>query len=224
MKGAVQYLNISIVALVISTTITYGMLFYILRRLKVGTSAERDTLITEIQGLDQEIRAQLEVGDFLATRLQLENLNRQLEEFQATFAEERRALERIEAKLEVAQRDVEIKESEQQEIKSAKYENESVLANLLANYAEVSNESILLEQNLASSLKHLDAILNELEMSQEARTLLEALSEALSEAGSRLRDLITEYDGVKRRLDLMQQQHHDLEEEYTKLVEQQLGG
>jgi len=220
----VQYLNVSIAALIISTAITYGILFFILRRLKVGTSAERDTLIAEIQSLDADIRAQLEVGEFLATKLQLENLNRQLQEFQEAFSQERRSLERIESKLEVAQREVETKESQQQEIKSAKYENEAVLANLLANYAEVSNESILLEQNLASSLKHLDAILNELELSQEARALLEALSEALSEAGSRLRDLITEYDGVKKRLDLMQQQHHDLEEEYTKLVEQQLGG
>lgn len=219
-----QYLNVSIAALIISTAITYGILFFILRRLKVGTSAERDTLIAEIQSLDADIRAQLEVGEFLATKLQLENLNRQLQEFQEAFSQERRSLERIESKLEVAQREVETKESQQQEIKSAKYENEAVLANLLANYAEVSNESILLEQNLASSLKHLDAILNELELSQEARALLEALSEALSEAGSRLRDLITEYDGVKKRLDLMQQQHHDLEEEYTKLVEQQLGG
>lgn len=219
-----QYLNISITALILSTAVTYGILFFILRRLKVGTSAERDTLIEEIQALDTEIRAKLEVGDFLATKLQVDNLNRKLQEFQEAFSQERRSLERIESKLEVAQREVETKESQQQEIKSAKYENEAVLSNLLANYAEVSNESILLEQNLASSLKHLDSILNELELSQEARALLEALSEALSEAGSRLRDLITEYDGVKKRLDLMQQQHHDLEEEYTKLVEQQLGG
>jgi hypothetical protein len=38
-----------------------------------------------------------------------------------------------------------------------------------------------------------------------------------------LRDLIIDYQGLNERLDNLKGQHADLENEYTKLVEQQLG-
>ena len=53
--------------------------------------------------------------------------------------------------------------------------------------------------------------------------IFEDLNRALSDGGALLRDLITEYQSVNERLDMLRIQHEDLEEEYTKLVEQQLG-
>jgi predicted nuclease with TOPRIM domain len=72
-------------------------------------------------------------------------------------------------------------------------------------------------------MKSLDAILSELNLTQDQRKHLSDLSETLTSAGGRLRELLTEYQTVKERLDMLTQQHADLEEEYTKLVEQQLG-
>ena len=71
--------------------------------------------------------------------------------------------------------------------------------------------------------KSLDNIMAELELTEDQRGLLDELSKALTSAGSNLRDLLMEYEAVKTRLENLRQQHLDLEEEYTKLVEQQLG-
>ena len=62
-----------------------------------------------------------------------------------------------------------------------------------------------------------------IELTAEQQQVLEELSNTLTEAGSRMRDLLTDYAMVKERLDGLNGQHHDLEEEYTRLVEQQLG-
>ena len=80
-----------------------------------------------------------------------------------------------------------------------------------------------LEQQLANSMKNLDQLMNDVQLSETQRALLDDLSSALSGAGERMRDLLTEYNTVHERLELLQQQHRDLEDEYTRLVEQQLG-
>ncbi|MCB0338546.1 MAG: hypothetical protein KDD53_03030, partial [Bdellovibrionales bacterium] len=76
----------------------------------------------------------------------------------------------------------------------------------------------------AESLKELDAIMDELEMTQVQRDIMQSLSNALEASSARMRDLIFEYQQVNERLEQLKAQHLDLEDEYTKLVEQQLGG
>jgi predicted nuclease with TOPRIM domain len=66
-------------------------------------------------------------------------------------------------------------------------------------------------------------MLSELQLTLDQRAVLEELNNALISAGSRLRELLTEYSSVNQRIQALQQQLKDLEDEYTKLVEQQLG-
>ena len=80
-----------------------------------------------------------------------------------------------------------------------------------------------LEQELAASLKELDALVVDVPMTPDQRTVFQELLNALTAAGSRLRDLITDYQAVQERLESLKLQHNDLEDEYTRLVEQQLG-
>jgi predicted nucleic acid-binding Zn-ribbon protein len=63
----------------------------------------------------------------------------------------------------------------------------------------------------------------EMPMTADQKAVFQALSDTLSSASSRLRDLIIDYQGLNERLDNLKGQHADLENEYTKLVEQQLG-
>jgi chromosome segregation ATPase len=220
----VIHLNPTLIALGIFTTILVGTMIVFTRKLRRGSSEEREEILAGINSLDAQLEGKLLEIEHLVGKKQVQWAIKQLEELTAAYAAEKRTLEEVESKLEAAQRDVETKEAQQQEMKSAKSENEEALASLLANYTDISKESILLEQNLASSLKHLDSLLEELELTAKQREYLQSLSEALASAGSRLRDLITEFDKTKQRLDVITQQHQDLEEEYTKLVEQQLGG
>jgi chromosome segregation ATPase len=172
---------------------------------------------------DKELSDLLSEANDLASTGEVEYVTEQLSQLESSLLSEKESLKAIEAKLDVAQSNVEQKESQQQEIKSSKEEDEAKLATLLSNFADINNESVSLEQNLASSLRDLDSILGELELSVDQRRVFQDLSDSLGNAGGRLRDLITEYEGVNQRLKALKQQHSDLEDEYTKLVEQQLG-
>jgi len=153
----------------------------------------------------------------------MDTLNNQLEQFRTEIVGEAQKLKAVETRLDTAQRNIEQREASQQEIKSAKDNEESLLDDLKSKYDEYSTEAISLEQSLAQSLKNLDKMMNEIELTPDQRTSLDGLSEAMTTSGGRLRDLLSEYQVVTDRLQMLQQQHIDLENEYTKLVEQQLG-
>lgn len=194
------------------------------RRQLVGSaSAEKEKLIKEMDQIMRQIEGcSKDTANFIS-KAQFETLMSQVETARSMLAKEKESLTTIEANLEKAQKSVEDKESSQQELKSAKEEEESVLEELLNNYTGIAEESTQLEHQLAESLKSLDAIMAEIELTEDQRSLLDELSKALTTAGSNLRDLLMEYEAVKNRLENLKQQHLDLEEEYTKLVEQQLG-
>lgn len=188
-----------------------------------GSSQEIEQLNSKITEVTDQLMQLGQSSTDLASKAQLDNLTKMLDEVKSDLANENWRLKEIESKLDSAQKTVEGKEAQQQEIKSAKEEDEVKLAELLANYQDISGESIALEQKLAASLKSLDSMMSEVAITADQKTLLTELSEALSSAGSRLRDLLTEYEKVHERLEALKMQHTELEEEYTKLVEQQLG-
>ncbi|RIL09567.1 MAG: hypothetical protein DCC75_06225 [Proteobacteria bacterium] len=72
-------------------------------------------------------------------------------------------------------------------------------------------------------MKSLDTLTADLQLTPDQKGAFDDLSNGLTAASARLRDLLTEYNTLNERLVNLQQQHLDLEEEYTRLVEQQLG-
>lgn len=193
------------------------------RKLLSSTSTGKDALLLQIQETTTAARGLLQFKDSYAAKGQLDYIIGLVSGAQTDLEREKGTLKEIENKLGSAQKLVEGKESKQQDIKSAKMEDEVKLQELLANYENLSTEAIALEQRLAASLKNLDSIMDEIELTQDQKGVLQELSNALTNAGSRLRDLLTEYEQVNQRLEALRQQHVDLEDEYTKLVEQQLG-
>lgn len=217
-------LVITIVTSVLSIVLIFGMYFFL--RKKAGGSqdfANATSLIAQIGDLDKEILGSIDKAKELASKGQLTKAQKEVEEGRTALDTEKEALKGIEQKLDGAQQKVEEKEAYQQEIKSSKAEDETRLAEMLANYEDISNESVALEQKLAASLKNLDSIMESVGTTDEQKSVLQDLSNALTTAGSRLRDLIFEYQVVNERLRTLSTQHAELEEEYTKLVEQQLG-
>lgn len=178
---------------------------------------------SRIETADKSIQAQLASSANLGSKAQLTNITSQSEEAKNNLSKEKDLLKEIEAKLDTVQKAVETKESQHQDMKSAKEDDEAKLTELLASYETISQESIELEQKLAASLKSLDSIMESTPMNDGQKAVLTELSNTLTNAGARMRDLVTEYNLVKERLDSLGQQHKDLEEEYTRLVEQQLG-
>ena len=136
---------------------------------------------------------------------------------------QRQTLKAIESKLAQAQKQIEEKEAYHQDLKTAKADEESKLKALLERYSTLSSEAIALEQQVAQSMKDLDSLMSTASLSPEQKAVFTSLSENLEAAGNRLRDLITEYETVHGRLKTLSDQLADLENEYTRLIEQQLG-
>jgi chromosome segregation ATPase len=201
----------------------YAIMTVLQKTAVASTSGGKDQLIADIDKETELAKSLVQFKDSYGSKQQFTKLEELLRKAAADLEREKGTLREIETKLDVAQKQVGEKETAQQEVKSAKVEDESKLSELLTRHQDLSNEAISLEQKLAQSLKNLDAIMDEVELTQDQRAILQELSSALTAAGSRLRDLISEYGGVNERLDALRQQHLDLEDEYTKLVEQQLG-
>ena len=216
-----------IVATLISAVVCAGLLggaFVVFKKMAVGAvGAQRKQILTEIQQTQAELKTTLaSIGDYVS-KPQFDSIVQQSEKTKQDLASEKTRLGDIERKLDNAQKLVEEKETNQQEIKTAKEEEEQKVEELLARYAELSSESISLEQALAASMKALDPIMADASLNEEQKKILTELNEVMTTAGSRLRELITSYQQVNERLEMLKQQFSDLENEYTKLVERQLG-
>lgn len=198
----------------------YGILA---ARSALSMGQKRDELVAQIESSTTELTELLKYKDSYASKGQYSTLAGRLEGLKTDLENEKKGLQELEGRLDEAQTNVEGKEAHQQELKSSKEEDEVKLEELLTRYGDISSESISLEQKLAESMKNLDNIAEELTLTDDQKELFDELGNALSGSGENLRNLIMEYETVNERLSLLREQHEDLEDEYTKLVEQQLG-
>ncbi len=214
---------LSLIISVLGALIVFGTLFAMKRKLAALAGGKTDVLAVELDAANTALDDLVKRSGNVASKAQLESVTKQIEDVLATIAKEREALKETESKLDNAQKSVETKETAQQEMKTAKEEDEAKLQDILARYANNQQESISLEQKLAESLKSLDAFVDESSLTADQKAVVQEVQNVLTSAGSRLRDLLMEHEATNQRLLALQTQHLELEEEYTKLVEQQLG-
>ena len=188
-----------------------------------SVATKTKTLKRQIEEATSKAKDLTQYAPAYVSKLQLESVESLLGKEADTITSERKRLKDIEAKLENAQKLVEEKEGGQQETKASREEDEIKLRELLASFNDVSAESMGLERKLATSMKNLETLISEVKMTDIQKQIMNDLLSALTEGSSRVRELLTEYQAINDRLNAIQQQHGDLEEEYTKLVEQQLG-
>jgi chromosome segregation ATPase len=212
-----------IISLLLSAGCVAGGIFFA-RRLAGGITL--DTVLAlrqESEQLEASISKVLAEENAFISKTQAETLVAETADFQRGLESQRALMAELEGRLVTTQKSVEEKEREQQEMKSSKEEDEKALVELASKYHEYSTSAVSLEHKLADSLKLLDAMNVEKPMTADQKAVFQALSDTLASASSRLRDLIIDYQGLNERLDNLKGQHADLETEYTKLVEQQLG-
>lgn len=213
----------TLVVIAVSCCVLFGAFTFLKRQASSSVGAENESYLAKIREQIAEIKNLLTYSGGYASKGQFNNIAGQLEKAKQELETERNALKEVEPKLDEAQKNVELKESQQQEVKSAKDEEELQLKNLLETFTVQSAESASLEQELANSMKNLDAIMAEAQLTENQRAVLDELSRTMSNTGGTLRDLLTDYETLNERLTNLQVQLNDLEEEYTKLVEKQLG-
>lgn len=218
-----EFLPFTIVGLLLILGAFGGALFLAKHRVGKASGAATAEVLGKVEIVTGKLKSLLPYTKSYTSKKLLEQIASKIEEVQVNLATEHQKLGELEKKLEIAQKDVETREAAHQEIKSAKAEDEEKLTKIMEEYEQISSDSIALEQRLASSLKNVDQMMVEVKMTEEQKAVLSGLSEALTNAGGQLRDLITEYKMIQDRLKALTQQAEDLEEEYTRLVEQQLG-
>lgn len=215
------------VYIILSVILSAGALFlsiFAARKLSGGITKEAVLeLRSQAEQLETDFTALLADEKPLISRAQLNALVSETADFQRGLASQRALMSELDGRLNETQKTVEGKEREQQEMKSAKEEDEKAVSDLMAKYDDYSTQAVALEHKLAESLKTLDAMIADTPMTPDQKAVFQELSQALSTASSRLRDLIVDYQGLNERLTNLKGQHADLESEYTKLVEQQLG-
>lgn len=215
------------VYIILSVILSTGALFlsiFAARKLSGGITKEAVLeLRSQAEQLETDFTALLADEKPLISRAQLNALVSETADFQRGLASQRALMSELDGRLNETQKTVEGKEREQQEMKSAKEEDEEAVSDLMAKYDDYSTQAVALEHKLAESLKTLDAMIADTPMTPDQKAVFQELSQALSTASSRLRDLIVDYQGLNERLTNLKGQHADLESEYTKLVEQQLG-
>lgn len=216
-------LTISIVAIIVGVVISAGTFILLKKKMSAGSGANRQKLTDDYQKTDKDLIKLSQFIDSYASKTQFTTLVNLIDDLKSQLEQEKTALTETESKLETSQKTVEEQETIQQDLKSAKEEDEKKLEELLANCSKVSEEAVDLEQNLAEALKSLDNMLEQLDLTADQKAVMEEFSKALASAGGILRDLITEHNSLIERLNSLQEQHEDLEDEYTRLVEQQLG-
>lgn len=213
------YIGLSVI---ISLIAVAGSIFAGKKLAGGATKEQIQVLAAEAQQLQAQLSASGSSAEGRFSNGQLTRLREQAEEFVLALEGQKQLIKDLEARLEKAQKDIEVKESEQQEMKSAKEEDEKKLSEITAAYDTYSSQSVSLEHELAASLKNLDTMMVEVPMTADQKAVFQELSTALTTASARLRDLLVDYQSVYERLEGLKSQHSDLEEEYTKLVEQQL--
>jgi chromosome segregation ATPase len=208
---------------IIGGAIIIGAAFFLKRTLLFGGGAQTASMQAEIDQVALEIEKLTALTKEVGSKKQVDYLEEQLAQQKKAYDSEKVKLKEIETKLESAQKMVEEKEGSQQEAKTQLDEDENRIKKLIEAYQTLSGEAIALERKLATSMKSLEATIGEIKATEEQKTTLNDLMIQLTDAGANLRELITEYETVHQRITVLNQQHKDLEDEYTKLVEQQLG-
>jgi len=214
---------VTFIAIALGSAIIVGSYVMLSGKSSKSANKEIETILDKVKGVDADIEELLQHQEGYCAQGQYENLSGRVNTIRAELEKEKQGLDELEKGLDEAQKNVENKETHQQDLKTSREEDETKLEELMAQYSDISTESISLEQKLAESMKNLDSLSEDVQLTEDQKNIVDDISEALSRSGESLRNLLMEYEGVNERLKLLREQHDDLEDEYTKLVEQQLG-
>ncbi len=207
---------------ILSGAAALSVAFFIKRKANYGIGQERKELKITLAGIDQDLQSLTKESEKLISRKQLEGIRKRRLALSQEMDTARNLAVELEEKVRAAQRSIKERESAQSKLKAVKVGEENKIAEIITTYEALNGESIDLERKLAESMKQLDSLEGEAQLTEKQKEALAKLSEVLSSAGERMRELITEYDTINKRILELQQQYLDLEDEFKRLVEQQL--
>jgi gas vesicle protein len=189
-----------------------------------ASDEEAAQLREESAQLEAKLVETLSNVDNFASKAQIAFIKTQSEAFQQAIREQQSTLSALVERVDKARVDVQARENELQELRAMSEEDQVAIIQSLASHNDSSAESLSLEQKLAESLRTVDAMASEIQMTTDQQAVFSELSNALTQASAQLRDVIIDYQCANERLTNLHSRFTDLENEYSKLVEEQLAG
>jgi chromosome segregation ATPase len=189
-----------------------------------ASDEEAAQLREESAQLEAKLVETLSNVDNFASKAQIAFIKTQSEAFQQAIREQQSTLSALVERVDKARVDVQARENELQELRAMSEEDQVAIIQSLASHNDSSAESLSLEQKLAESLRTVDAMASEIQMTTDQQAVFSGLSNALTQASAQLRDVIIDYQCANERLTNLHSRFTDLENEYSKLVEEQLAG
>jgi chromosome segregation ATPase len=216
-----SYIPIAIAAL-LAVIIPLAGFFFGRRSGFKASNEDAAKIREESRDLETKLIDTLSNVESLASKAQVNFLRQQCEAFRRAIGEHEQSLEGLTERVETIRQEVVQREDRQQELRAMREEDQVAITHALTRYTEFSTESLSLEQKLAESLRTLDAMAGEIKMTTDQKAIFTELSNALTQASAQLRDVIIDYQNANERLANLRSRFNDLENEYSKLVEQQL--
>jgi Skp family chaperone for outer membrane proteins len=218
-----MYLISTVTAIIFFSLTSLGLTYWFGKKISYKQQKIREESVSEIKVLEEEIESKINFLDPQLSKSILATLLAQRDQHETNLNDQRNNFKGIEEKLDKAQKAIEQKEAKHQEVKTASLEDDLKLAQLQTECESILAEMSDMERSIANKMKQLDDMLSEVELTKGQRDYLTTLSDALSQAGESIRTFTLEYQGVKERILEMQQNLTDLEMEYIRLVETNLG-
>jgi chromosome segregation ATPase len=186
--------------------------------MEVADVGELESLVKSVQ--EELINFKFNPVDFVS-RAQYEYASESTERLTKAIEVARAELRHVELELEATQIEVEKREVKIQDLKGAREEEAKLLYHISQEFALLHQEGENLRASLDNSLEHIQKMEQELSLTKAQAEELAKLQGVVTGTMDRLKELTVEGQEVERRLKVLSQQYRSLEEEYTKLVEQQ---
>jgi chromosome segregation ATPase len=216
------YLIPTAVALILSAGIFAAAWFVLSKKHDVHKSSNQDVVFKEIQVLEDKLRASAIDPEQYISKTAYKGLQLNKEGVQSELQRLLGEADRLEDRLRSQQLIVEQLELSQQQVKSARAEDENALRAIMEEFSAIESEAGELESQLAQSQAEIEHLLREVELTKAQRSAIEDLQASLKTASEMLRQLLDEYHDAQDRLTQVTRQQNDLETEYSRLVEKLL--
>ncbi len=185
---------------------------------------ELKTIIPEIEQLDislEAARAHLRVLEPISKLIEVKekekNINETLEIQQVIF-------KKLETKLKEMQVKVEDAESAHNSLKKEKEESVNLATELKDRNVKLEQDNNTLQSELSQSLGQLTLLSSEVKLTPDQEAGFKKLRASVTAANEQLKTLSGTYKRSSNRFTALFAQYSDLEKEFTKLVEKELGG
>ena len=182
------------------------------------------TIIPEIEQLDVSLVAAREhlatlepISKLIEVKEREKSINEALEEQQVIF-------NKLESKLKDMQVKVEGAESAHNSLKKEKEESVNLAAELKDRNVKLDQDNNTLQSELSQSLGQLTLLSSEIKLTPDQEAGFKKLRASVTAANEQLKTLSGTYKRSSGRFTALFAQYSDLEKEFTKLVEKELGG